>query len=127
VDIDFLVQVFQLKYGARVPALRTPNTWRALDALRETGFVTQEQHSILRDGYKFLLRVQSRLRIVQNRSLDELPQGEEEVEKLARRLGFETTAQETAGGRFLSELERHTRQTRDLFLRLLERERETNV
>jgi glutamate-ammonia-ligase adenylyltransferase len=127
VDIDFLVQVFQLKYGARVPAVRTPNTWKALNALRETGFLTQEQHSILRDSCKFLLRVQSRLRIVQNRSLDELPQGEAEVEKLARRLGFETTAQDTAGGLFLSELERHTRQTRELFLRLLEREREADL
>jgi hypothetical protein len=65
------------------------------------------------------------LRIVHNRSLDELPQAAEEIEKLARRLGFEE-AQDTAGGHFLAELERHTRQTRELFLRLLDRERETD-
>ena len=32
-------------------------------------------------------------------------------------------ADDTAGGHFLAELERHTRQTRELFLRLLDRER----
>ena len=33
VDVEFLVQLFQLKYGRRLPALRTTNTWEALDAL----------------------------------------------------------------------------------------------
>ena len=68
--------------------------------------------------------MQSRLRIVHNRSLDELPQAPDEVEKLARRLGYEVTGQDTAGGHFLSDLERHTRRIRELFLRLLARERE---
>ncbi len=126
VDIEFLVQLFQLKYGSRLPALRTPNTWQALEASREADLLTVEQHTILRDGYGFLQRVLSRLRIVHNRSLDELPQSAEDVEKLARRLGFEGTPEETAGGRFLSELERHTRQTRELFLRVLDRERMSN-
>ena len=44
---------------------------------------------MLHSGYDFLRRVQSRLRIVHNRSLDELPEATEEVDKLARRLGFE--------------------------------------
>jgi hypothetical protein len=70
------------------------------------------------------MRVQGRLRIVHNRSLDELPQAPEEVEKLARRLGFEATPEDTAGGHFLAALEMYTRQTRDLFLRLLARERD---
>ena len=76
----------------------------------------------MREGYDFLLRVQSRLRIVHNRSLDEVPQAAEDVEKLARRLGFEGTEQDTAGGHFLIELDRHTRQVREMFLRLLARE-----
>ncbi len=127
VDIEFLVQLFQLKYGARVAALRTPNTWQSLEAMREAGLLTLEQYTIGHGSYGFLQRVLSRLRIVHNRSLDELPQAPEEVEKLARRLGFEVTPQDTAGGHFLSELEGHTRQTRELFLRLLAREREEDV
>ena len=72
------------------PALRTPNTWEALDALRDAGLVwTAEEHRTLRTGYDFLRLVESRLRIVHNRSLDELPERPEDLEKLARRLGFE--------------------------------------
>jgi glutamate-ammonia-ligase adenylyltransferase len=117
VDIEFLVQLFQLKYGRQVPALRTPNTWEALQALRNARLLTGEEYETLRAGYDFLLRVQARLRIVHNRSLDEVPGTPEEVEKLARRLGFE------AGAGFVAELDRHTTQIRDLFLRLVLRER----
>ena len=117
VDVEFLVQMFQLKYGRERLALRKPNTWEALGALREAGLLSDLEHESLRTGYDFLRRVQSRLRIVHNRSLDEAPQAIEELEKLARRLGYE------AGGRFLEELEKHTTQIRDLFRRLMERER----
>ena len=124
VDVEFLVQLFQLKYGSRVATLRTPNTWKILDALHDAGLLSAEEHGALREGYGFLLRVQSRLRIVHNRSLDEVPQAPEEVEKLARRLGYEGAGSETAGGRFLTELDRHTRRVREVFLRLLARERD---
>jgi glutamate-ammonia-ligase adenylyltransferase len=123
VDVEFLVQLFQLKYGRDHPALRTPSTWHALDALRDCVLLTAEEHAVLRDGYDFLLRVQSRLRIVHNRSLDELPGAPEEVEKLARRIRPDGSTSGSAGARFLAELERHTTQVRDLFLRLTARER----
>ena len=77
----------------------------------------------LRAAYDFLLRVQGRLRIVHNRSLDELPEASAEVEKLARRLGFESGTFGSAGRGFLADLRRHTGRTRELFLRVVERER----
>src|SRR5262249_17604025 len=73
VDVEFLVQLFQLKYGRDRPALRTPNTWDALDALKTAGLLDEEDHAALQAAYDFLLRVQSRLRIVHNRSLDAVP------------------------------------------------------
>jgi glutamate-ammonia-ligase adenylyltransferase len=103
--------------------VRAANTWQALDSLRGAGLLAEDEHAALRAGYDFLLRVQSRLRIVHNRALDEAPGDPAEVEKLSRRLGFEAGAGETTGRRFLAELERHTRRTRELFVRLLERER----
>ena len=117
VDVEFLVQLFQLKYGRERPALRTPNTWDALDALMTASLLSEEDHATLRTGYDFLLRVQSRLRIVHNRSLDAVPGDARAVEKLARRLGYDS------GAKFIAELERHTAQTREGFLRLVERER----
>jgi glutamate-ammonia-ligase adenylyltransferase len=116
-DIEFAVQLFQLKYGRDVPALRTTNTWEALAALQAVGRLDEAESATLRAGYDFLARVQGRLRIVHNRSLNAIPESAGEVEKLARRLGFES------GGRFLSELERHTTRVRELFLALVARER----
>ncbi len=117
VDVEFLVQLFQLKYGKERPELRRPNTWEALDALRSGKLLDAEEHAALRAGYDFLRRVQSRLRIVHNRSVDEAPSAPEEVEKLARRLEYES------GERFLADLEKHTKQIRELFLRFVARER----
>jgi glutamate-ammonia-ligase adenylyltransferase len=122
-DVEFLVQLLQLKYGRDRPDLRTPSTWQALTALREAGLLTAQEEDDLRSAYTFLMRARSRLRIVQNRSLDELPQAAAEVEKLARRLGFEVGPEGGAGRRFLAELEQHTARTRALFLRLTARER----
>ncbi len=116
-DVEFLVQLFQIKHGQNQPALRQPNTWQALEALRDGGLLSREEEAALSAAYDFLLRVQSRLRIVHNRTLDELPEAPEEIDKLARRLGYES------GERFLAELDRHRTQTRELFLLLLERER----
>jgi glutamate-ammonia-ligase adenylyltransferase len=123
VDIEFLVQLFQVKYGGEVPALRTPNTWQALAMLRSTGLLEPAEYAALRSGYDFLRQIEGRLRIVHNRSLDELPETPDDLEKLARRLGFEAGPGVSAADRFLEQLERYTTQTRELFLHLITQER----
>ncbi len=125
IDVEFLVQLFRLKYGRTLPAVRPPNTWEALDALKEAGLLSETDHGVLRNGYDFLRLVESRLRIVHNRSLDELPQRPEDLEKLARRLGMEPFLGQSPGQGFLEELDRHTTQIRQLFLALVARERAT--
>jgi glutamate-ammonia-ligase adenylyltransferase len=122
-DVEFLLQMFRLKYGRDLPALRATNTWDALGALRDAGLVSADEHHALRTCYDFLRLTESRLRIVHNRSLDELPDNAEDLEKLARRLDFEPGARGSAANQFLTRLDEHLSQTRALFLRLLERER----
>jgi glutamate-ammonia-ligase adenylyltransferase len=125
IDVEFLVQLFRLKYGREVPALRTTNTWEALDALHGANLVSEEEYRMLRMCYDFLRLVESRLRIVHNRSLDELPERPEDLEKLARRLGFEPGSAGSPGKAFLAALDRHLAQARTVFLSLVERERGT--
>jgi glutamate-ammonia-ligase adenylyltransferase len=122
VDVEFLVQLFQLKYGRDYPGLRTPNTREALLAARDAGLLSEKEHETAQGGYDFLRMIQSRLRIVHNRSLDELPETPEELEKFARRLGWEALLDKSAAWQFLHELETHTSRTRSLFLYLLARE-----
>jgi glutamate-ammonia-ligase adenylyltransferase len=123
VDVEFLVQMFQLKYGRAIPELRTPNTWEALEALRTTGLLGEPDYAVLRAGYDFLRLVESRLRIVHNLSLDELPENHDDLEKLARRLSWEPGSQGRAAEQFLARLDDLTTQIRQLFLGLLARER----
>ena len=115
-DVEFLVQLFRIKYGEAIPALRKTNTWEALAALGEAGLLTPEEQTTLKTCYDFLREVEACLRIVHNRSLDELPDRPEDLERLARRMG-------STAARFREELEQHLEQTRELFLRLVARER----
>lgn len=123
VDIEFLIQTFQLKYGKAKPEVRTGNTWEALDALKTAGLLALEDHQALWTSYEFLREVEGGLRIVHNRSLDELPEAAEDLEKLARRLGFPEKGPGNAAEQLLAELDRRTTLTRELFLKLLARER----
>ena len=66
VDVEFLIQLFQVKYGGAHPAICRPNTWEALAALATEDLLSQEHHEELRDNYDFLRRIESRLRIVYN-------------------------------------------------------------
>jgi glutamate-ammonia-ligase adenylyltransferase len=123
VDVEFVVQMFQLKYARTLESLRTKNTWGALEALRNAGLLAEAEYATLRAGYDFLRQVESRLRIVHNLSLDELPKRAEDLEKLARRLGFELEPNASPGDQFLADLERHTSRIREVFLTLVAKER----
>jgi glutamate-ammonia-ligase adenylyltransferase len=123
IDIEFIVQMYRLKYGRAHPAVRQPNTWLALDALHNAKLIHAEEHATLRSCYDFMRTVESRLRIYHNRSLDELPESPDDLEKLAKRMGCEPTPDATSGQVFLQELEQHTHATRHLFKELFARER----
>jgi glutamate-ammonia-ligase adenylyltransferase len=123
VDVEFLVQMFRLKYGKNHPGMRQPNTWRALEGMRAEGLASPEECNILLANYDFLRLVEGRLRIFHNRSLDELPQERENLEKLAKRVGLTTPANADPVEHFLAELERRGAETRRLFLEISQRER----
>jgi glutamate-ammonia-ligase adenylyltransferase len=88
VDVEFAVQVLQLKHGRERPEVLEPNVWAALDALEAAGALAAELAAPLREGYTFLRAVEARLRIVTDRPLTELPDAPDDLAKLARRLGY---------------------------------------
>src|SRR5262249_5819105 len=81
VDIEFLVQMFQLRHGAAHPDICVANTWSALAALLAAGLLSNDDHATLAAGYDFLRLVESRLRLMTDRALDEYPESEEDQEK----------------------------------------------
>jgi glutamate-ammonia-ligase adenylyltransferase len=89
VDVEFLVQLLILRSGRDRPEIVQSNIWEALDALERAELLPGEQIELLREGYSFLRFVEARLRIVTDRPLTEIPENHDDLEKLARRAGFE--------------------------------------
>jgi glutamate-ammonia-ligase adenylyltransferase len=92
VDVEFAVQLLQLRYGHRFPAVVRHNLWEALEALRAVGLLSADDATGLQTGYSFLRTVEARLRIVTDRPLTDLPDNPHDLAKLARRLGFSSPA-----------------------------------
>jgi glutamate-ammonia-ligase adenylyltransferase len=107
VDVTFAVQALQLLHGWKDEALRTPNIPAALEGLKHGGHLADEDGAALGEGYRFLRRVEARLRIVQERPTDVLPRQAGPLGDLARGLGYTQT--QGGGEAMVRELERHRR------------------
>ena len=88
VDVEFLAQYLQLRYGQANHALRCRNTLDALLALHQEGLLAEEEYSSLVSGYKFLRRMENKLRLVHDQSINKLDADPEYLTKLARHLGY---------------------------------------
>ena len=86
VDIEFLVQMLQLKYGSEYEDLRVSNTVDALDALNENGLIKNKEYKILKEGLYFLKKMENLLRLLHDRSINELY--ESDFEKLAAEMNM---------------------------------------
>ncbi len=117
-DIEFLVQYLQLANAKEHPELLRTNLWDAIDSLRRAGLVSAEVGTEIRDAYDFWRTVESRLRIVHNRSAGELPENPEDVARLALRLNYsdsEKADAQTCAKTFRADAERHAHRTRSRF------------
>ncbi len=114
-DLEFIVQFLLLAHGADQPDLFRPNFWAALAGLRRHGIVTAPIHKKLHRAYDFLRTVEGRLRLIHNRGVSELPEGDAELERLARRLNYESSDPSHAVEQFLADAASIASQTREVF------------
>lgn len=114
VDIEFLVQMLQLKHGAAHPQVAQPATLDALRELREAGVLPSSECDFFIESYRFLRRVQSRMRLMSTTARDTLPDDERELAKLAGLLGY------ASGLDLLNDCARYTAQNRRRCERLFE-------
>ena len=116
VDIEFLVQMLQLKFGRHNPRVRSPNTLAALDALAHHGALPQDDAQFLARSYRFLRTIEGRLRLINSTARDKLPEDPTELAKLAHLVRY------PSGEALRVEFEEITRQTRKRFDRLFDAE-----
>jgi glutamate-ammonia-ligase adenylyltransferase len=88
VDVEFLVQYLQLHHGGSHPQVRGQNTLEALRALNQEGLLPDGDFNQLIGGYKFLRRLENKLRLVHDQSVNELSADPVYLAKLARHLGY---------------------------------------
>jgi len=85
-DIEFIVQFLQLKYGGTHQVLRETNTLKVLEKLKEQGLISEDVHAKLEKAYRFLRELVFSLRIENERPLSSLPEPGYKRDILARRL-----------------------------------------
>lgn len=87
VDVEFLVQMLQLKHGSHDASVRVPGTLEALDALGAGGYLSTEDYEHFHRNYSQLRAVESRIRLMNSAGRHEMPEDEMELRRLAYLLG----------------------------------------
>jgi glutamate-ammonia-ligase adenylyltransferase len=91
-EIEFFAQTQQLIFGGRYPQLRSPRTMEALLALAVAGRIEAQTQEDLSDCYRYLRTVEHRLQMKDDRQTHSLPNSDEEIEALARFMGYDNAA-----------------------------------
>lgn len=119
VDVEFITQMMALRYGHEFPQLRRRHTAQLIRALAETGLIEHHDAASLEADYRFLLRLENRLRIETDQPAWALPIDDEHLTPVARRMGFNGGS---SAARLLYEVEERRSRIRALFEMLFARE-----
>lgn len=87
-DVEWTVQLLQLRHGRREPGLRTTRTRAALGAEWEAGLVTDEEAATLDEAWVLATRVRNAVMLVRGRAGDTFPSDSREVAAVGRYLGY---------------------------------------
>lgn len=87
--IEFTLQALQRVHGAGDSAVLTPSTLASLDALSARGYLTLEEHALLRRAYLFLRRVEHAIMIDRFEQTHALEEEDRQRTRIAWLLGFE--------------------------------------
>ncbi len=72
VDIEFIVQMLQLRHGKDNKKIRQANTLEAIDAMRSADILSEESAVVLSDGYMFLKSIENLLRLLKDKSISDI-------------------------------------------------------
>ena len=114
VDVEFIVQMLQLKNAAETPEVVTPGTIDAIEALQRYRCAQRDDARQLSQSYRFLRSVESGLRLMNTAARHDLPTDDLELEKLAFLIGWDNSQQ------LVDDCRRIRQQNRDCFHRLFD-------
>ncbi len=112
-EAEFFVQTLQLIWGGRDQRIRERSTIQAAARLRAAGLVTEREAQDLMAAYVVLRRAEHAIQLSSGVQEHSLPPSPEDLERLARSLGF------ADGRQLLADLERHMSRVSALLVALL--------
>ena len=87
-DVEWLVQLLQLKHGYSNTSLQTPHTLQALEQLEIAGFVQASDAIVLKQAWQLSSAIRSAVMLAQNKRTDVLPTDRQQLESVARLLEY---------------------------------------
>jgi glutamate-ammonia-ligase adenylyltransferase len=87
-DVEWLVQLFQMQFGNEHPAIRTPKTLEALDAMVAEGLIAEHDARVLSEAWLLASRLRSASVLWANKRIDVLPTDRRALEGMARILEY---------------------------------------
>jgi glutamate-ammonia-ligase adenylyltransferase len=87
-DIEWTVQLLQMRHSGAVAGLRTPRTVEALEAAREAGLLDPADAAVLIDGWRAVSRARNAIALVKGSGSDQLPHDSRDRAAVASILGY---------------------------------------
>jgi glutamate-ammonia-ligase adenylyltransferase len=117
-EIEFFTQALQLVNGGYEPELRGPSTLPALTELARHNFISSQERDKLTKAYRFLRQAEHKVQIVQEAHAHSIPEGNDEEQALARRLGYRARGRLSERELFWRDHRKYTETVRETFDRL---------
>jgi len=87
-DVEWLVQLFQLKYASANPQIRTPHTLPALEQMEACGLINNSDARVLKEAWVLSSSIRSNAMLYLNKRTDVLPLDRQQLEGIARLNGY---------------------------------------
>lgn len=87
-DVEWLVQLFQLKYASANPKIQTPHTLPALEQMEACGLINNSDARVLKEAWVLSSSIRSNAMLYLNKRTDVLPLDRQQLEGIARLNGY---------------------------------------
>ncbi|MFF6774779.1 bifunctional [glutamine synthetase] adenylyltransferase/[glutamine synthetase]-adenylyl-L-tyrosine phosphorylase [Streptomyces sp. NPDC012637] len=87
-DVEWTVQLLQMRHGWAEPGLRTPRTREALAAAHAAGLIPTDEAQILDEAWVLATRVRNAVMLVRGRPGDTFPSEPRELAAVGRYMGY---------------------------------------
>ncbi len=119
VDIEFAVQLIQMRYVNEFPVLRNPSAPASLRLAMQNGLIGEEAGQTLLDGYRLLRSVESFLRLCEQTAQTSLSSSPDLPNRIAMLLTY------SSGDRLLKNVDETRKKVRDTFVAVLQQLRQS--